>query len=87
MTNYQPINCDYYDELILLILRKQKCRIAYWDAANCQINIEDYLEDIYAKQGEEFLRLKNYDEIRLDRLISVAGIAPPVAGIAPPNAE
>ena len=67
---YQPIDCDLYDELVALIMRRQHCAIRYWNDGE-ESAIADQLIDIYSQDKQEFLRLKSGITIRLDALISV----------------
>lgn len=73
MEDYQPISCDFHDELEALAVRRRKCEITYRDISGNPVTVEDCIEDIYARDKEEFLKLKSGLEIRLDRLIEVDG--------------
>jgi Rho-binding antiterminator len=71
--HYQPISCDFHDELESLAVMRRRCEIVYRDISGEPITVEDCIEDVYAKNKEEFLKLKSGLEIRLDRLIEVDG--------------
>jgi Rho-binding antiterminator len=71
MEPYQPIDCDLYDELIALAMRRSHCRIQYRDAQHQRLTIDDQLVDVYTQDKQEFLKLKSGHTIRLDALISI----------------
>lgn len=69
---YQPISCDYHDELTLLAVRKKNCTIVYQHESGTN-TVHGVIKDIYTRNKEEFLLLSGGQEIRLDRLVSVDG--------------
>jgi Rho-binding antiterminator len=71
---YQPISCDFYDELELLAIRKTVAKIIIRNDANEIEEIQNSIKTLYTKNKEEFLVLDNGKEIRLDKLVSVNGI-------------
>ena len=72
---YHPINCNFYDELEILAMRGQSCRIRFWKDLTLQeqVEITDTIIDIKIIDKAEFLILKKATPIRLDQLISVDG--------------
>ncbi len=70
---YHPINCNYYDELVLLVMRKKHCEIIYLNEANEQITELAMITDVFTKEKAEYIKLSNNQIIRLDRLISADG--------------
>ncbi len=70
---YQPISCNFHDELETLTVIRRKCAITYRDSSGEPVTVEDCIEDVYARNKEEFLKLRNGSVIRLDRLIEVDG--------------
>lgn len=68
---YQRINCDYYDELTLLAVRKKECLVVYTDEAGKHQERRSIIKDIYTKDQAEYLLLTDETIIRLDRLISI----------------
>lgn len=71
--NYEPISCDFHDELETLAVMRRTSEITYRDSSGNPATVEDRIEDIYTKGKEEFLKLKSGLVIRLDRLIEVDG--------------
>ncbi|MFT5263236.1 MAG: Rho-binding antiterminator [Polaribacter sp.] len=72
-TDYKPIDCNLYDEVVLLIMRKQKIKIDYQNEAGKDLEAETILKDVFAKEGEEFILLENGERVRLDRLSKIDG--------------
>lgn len=73
MKTYKPISCDFHSELELFALRQQPVEITYWLADGQPTTICEAIQDLYTRNGEEFLLLPNGNEIRLDQLVSVGG--------------
>jgi len=70
---YQPINCHFYDELELLAIRQKKCSIVYVDETENQLEKLGIITDFKIIDAAEYMLLKDGDQIRLDRLVSVDG--------------
>ena len=70
---YQPISCDYYDELTLLAMRCKRCSVVFKNKNGNVETVEAVIKDIFTLKGEEFLLLSDGREIRLDQLVSVDG--------------
>jgi Rho-binding antiterminator len=79
---YQPIDCGVHDRLEDLVVRRVVCRIRYTvysdsgeDATGGKAEVEGRIADVFARGGEEFVRVDDGREIRLDRLLVVAPTA------------
>lgn len=79
ITTYQPIDCSVHDRLEDLAVRQVVCRIRYTvasasgrNATEEEAELEGRIVDVFARDGEEFLRTDEGREIRLDRLRAVA---------------
>ncbi len=70
---YQPISCDFYDELTLLAMRRKPCPVIYKNEDGAEVTVETVIQDIFTRNSEEFLLLSTDIEVRLDNLISVDG--------------
>ncbi|MFK8007904.1 MAG: hypothetical protein AB8H03_16220 [Saprospiraceae bacterium] len=70
---YIPIDCNFYDEIEILAMRKSKSTIVYLSEEEEQTTIEGVIKNVYAKNKEEFLEMENGLVFRLDRLISLDG--------------
>lgn len=71
--DYQPISCDFYDELEIAAMRQTSAVIVYKSDAGEEVKISEKIKTIEARSGEEFLILNKGEEIRLDRLVSIDG--------------
>ena len=69
--NYQPVSCDYYDELTLVAQRRTPCQIAYRGQNGVEKKAGVTIRDIFTREKEEFLLLSTGEEIRLDQVIHV----------------
>lgn len=70
--DYRPIDCNYYDELVLLAMRKKSVEIIYKKESD-KITIVSIIKDITTKDKIEYVILENDLKIRLDNLIKVDG--------------
>ena len=77
---YKPIDCNFYDILEALSTRKRYVRIQYKTEIDEFQSEDSIIRDLYIKQGYEYLLLTSGTEIRLDRLIKVAGHYLPGSG-------
>ncbi|MFK7937716.1 MAG: hypothetical protein AB8G22_29635 [Saprospiraceae bacterium] len=73
--DYHPIDCNYYDELVLIAMRKREVTIVYQAAEQKITTLQSVIRDIYTKDKEEFILTETGLPIRLDKLISVDGKA------------
>ncbi|MFK7807933.1 MAG: Rho-binding antiterminator [Saprospiraceae bacterium] len=72
-TDYKPIDCNIYDELVLLIMRKRKIKLEFLNGKDATTEAETVLTNIYTKEGEEFITLQNGKDIRLDKILKIDG--------------
>jgi len=70
---YQPISCDYYDELEIVAMRQTIAEIVFKNEKGVETTISTKIKTLQTRNSEEFLILENGDEIRLDRLVSMNG--------------
>lgn len=76
---YVPIDCNFYDEIEILAMRKSKSNVVYLSEKDEQTTIEGVIKNVYAKNKEEFLEMESGLIFRLDRLISLDGKVVPGA--------
>ncbi|NJB85844.1 transcriptional antiterminator Rof (Rho-off) [Lewinella marina] len=73
-TNYQPIDCSFYDRLEAAITTREPIELIYRmgdgkvNAMTCR------LEDTKTDQTEEYLKLEGEHWLRLDRIVSLDGV-------------
>lgn len=73
MSDYEPIDCSDHDRLESLATLRQIARISYRDPDGGLREVEDLIEDVYSRDGAEYLRTAGGEEVRLDALVSVDG--------------
>lgn len=74
--HYEPVSCDFSDELEELSVKKLPLDVAYWDEARRLATARGRITDIFTSPGkEEFLRLDDGSPhetlIRLDTIMEV----------------
>jgi Rho-binding antiterminator len=70
---YVPIDCNFYDEIEILAMRKSKSTVVYLSEKDEPTTLEGVIKNVYAKNKEEFLEMESGLVFRLDRLISLDG--------------
>jgi Rho-binding antiterminator len=73
-TDYQPIDCSLHDRLEALATLRRECDVVYRDAHGERRETRERIVDVFARAGEELVKLESGTEIRLDRLEAVDGI-------------
>ena len=69
--SYQPIDCNLHDQLESLAVQRTPSRIRYLDSEGQEREATGLIEDVYADEGAEYIRVNGGEVIRLDRLILV----------------
>ena len=77
---YHPIACGYYDVLEVAAMHREVVDLVYQDFDGKQHQVKGFIENIWAKNGEEFLRMRDGLTIRLDQFVSVNGNERPGMG-------
>lgn len=73
---YRPIACDFHDRLEAFATLRRRVRLSLRGEA---ASAEGLISDLYTTADkQEFLRLDNGAEIRLDRILAVDAAAPAV---------
>ncbi len=70
--DYIPIDCNYYDELLLAVLNRRSVEITY-EVDGLTEQIQDTIIDVFTSEGAEYITTSSGLRIRLDHLISVDG--------------
>lgn len=68
---YQPVNCDFTDELEYCCIYKLKLNVKYYFENQNLMATSVKIKDIYTHKQEEFVLLSNNLRIRLDHLVSL----------------
>ena len=70
---YEPVSCDYHDQLEAAAMHKQEVELEF-DLAGAPQRGRGTIEDVYTSDGAEWVRFRTGGaplEIRLDRIISM----------------
>lgn len=73
MDPYQPISCDFYDELEARATLRRPCQIVFRDASGQDQAVDAVIKDLHIRSKVEYMLLSTGLEVRLDHLISVDG--------------
>lgn len=76
MQDYQPISCSYYDHLEALAVRGVAVQLLYVADTGTETEVHTRITDLLTRDGVEYLYTDTGAEIRLDKLLSVNGLAP-----------
>jgi len=68
VTSYVPIDCGFYDELVLHAMRKNKLAIQKGSSKKFP---EVVIKDLQTRNKEEFIHFDNGEVVRLDEIITV----------------
>lgn len=74
---YQPIDCDYYDRLEAWATLRTECKIVYRNEQEQLTEVTAKIEDVYAINKVEYMKMNNGLVIRLDTLVAVNDIPLP----------
>ncbi len=72
-TNYQPIDCNFYDNFEAAIVTRRPVALVYRDVFGDNVILTTRLKDLKTYLTEEFVQLANGEWLRLDRIVSVDG--------------
>jgi Rho-binding antiterminator len=70
-TPYTPIDCAVYDVLEVASMRREILTVYVRNEAGEAEERKVFIDDLWTRNGEEFMRLHTGEEIRLDRLVKV----------------
>lgn len=68
MDRYEPIDCGAHDQLLEWATLRQPVAITYETDGGEEAVASDVIEDVFTRNGAEFLRLRDGREIRLDKI-------------------
>ncbi|MEM1055646.1 MAG: hypothetical protein AAGI52_08965 [Bacteroidota bacterium] len=70
MTDYTPIACGFHDRLESAAVRRQSVRVVWHDLQGERV-AETTVDDVFAKEGADWVRLGTGETVRADRLVSL----------------
>lgn len=73
-TNYQPINCSFYDNFEAAIVQHRAVELVYRGVDDTPLHLTTRLNDLRTDRTEEYVQLADREWVRLDRIVSVDGI-------------
>lgn len=71
MSDYQPVSCELYDRLELLLSRRQRVEWRLQDMDAGERVVVGRAVDLYSRDAQEFVCLEEGTAVRLDRLLGV----------------
>ncbi len=74
-TNYQPIDCNFYDHFEAAIVTRRAVLLSYRRIDGTVTNTETRLSDTKTVRTEEYVQLASGAWLRLDRIVRVDGVA------------
>lgn len=76
---YHPISCAVHDVMLDLATRRQPCVLTIEGDDGASSEVSGIIEDVYSREGAEYLRLSDGPTIRLDRIVRLDGRPVPSA--------
>ena len=73
MSDYTPIACSFHDRLESWAIRRETVEVV-WRAPEAERSARTTVEDVFAKDDADWVRLGTGETVRTDRLVSVGGI-------------
>ncbi|WP_419767436.1 transcriptional antiterminator Rof [Arcobacter sp.] len=69
---YNPISCEFFDQLDIAIQRKIPSTIVYFNQEDI-LTVKGFVNALVVIKGKEYLLLDNKQKIRLDLIVSFNG--------------
>ncbi len=74
---YEPIDCTIHDQLIERAAFRLPTGLKVRDESGQVVVTQDMIEDVYSRDGAEYLRLASGTEIRLDKIVDFGRVDAP----------
>jgi transcriptional antiterminator Rof (Rho-off) len=71
--DYQPISCALHDRLEAAAVRRRPVDLRVRTPEGRERELRGVIEDVFAENGEEFVRLRGTEPVRLDRILAFDG--------------
>lgn len=72
-TEYIPVSCEFHDRLEDLATLRKQASISFVDDGGAPQQRSAVIQDVFARQGADYVTLSSGDTVRLDRLLEVDG--------------
>jgi hypothetical protein len=70
-TPYKPVDTDLVDDLEHFAVDKIHVRIVYLDHTSTREELRGHIAEVFTKDHQEFLRMTDKREMRLDQILEV----------------
>ncbi len=70
-STYKPVDTDLVDDLEHFAVDKIHVRIVYKDHQSARSEMRGNIAEVYTKEHQEFLRMADQRELRLDQIVEV----------------
>ncbi|MEM6325624.1 MAG: hypothetical protein AAF791_00765 [Bacteroidota bacterium] len=70
MTDYTPIACGFHDRLEDSAVRREPVRVV-WREGQSERTEATTVDDVFARDGADWVRLGTGETVRADRLVSI----------------
>lgn len=70
-STYHPINCEFHDLLEDLAVTRKPTLIGFLDGTGAVQRRNATIDDVYARDGAEYLSVSTGEIVRLDQLVEV----------------
>ena len=74
MPDYAPIACGFHDRLEHWAVRRDVVEVVWTEGAD-EGRQRAVIDDVFARDGADWVRLSTGETIRADRLVTVGGVA------------
>ena len=65
---YAPVSCSLHDELLELATFRKNCTVSIEDASGQIEEVTAFIQDVYTKDGAEYMKLDDQRVVRLDQI-------------------
>ncbi len=72
---YQPIACSFHDRLEAAAVTRSECELVYRASDGARTTEVVRIADVFSRDGAEYITTATGEQIRLDRIISLDGVA------------
>lgn len=74
--NYNPVDCDFTDELEFVSIKKIMVEVGYWGVDSVLHKCHGFIIDILTQGKEEFIIMSDGEMVRLDRIHQIRMVFP-----------
>ena len=71
---YEPVDCTMHDQLVERAAFRLPTKVTYRNERGELVVAQDLIQDVFSREGAEYVRLASGTEIRLDQIVDFGGI-------------